>query len=87
MASKKDKEKDEKEIDIFQNYLVPKQEMLNPEEKAELLKKFNITPKQLPRIKQEDAALKLLSAKKGDVVRIARRSQVAGEYYYYRIVV
>ncbi len=88
MASKKQKEKEEeKEIDIFQSELVPKHEMLNQEEKSELLKKFNISLKQLPRIKQEDAAVKAMNPKKGDIVKITRNSSVAGEYHYYRVVV
>jgi DNA-directed RNA polymerase subunit H (RpoH/RPB5) len=87
MASKKEKEKEEKELDIFQSELVPKHDLLNQEEKVELLKKFNITLKQLPRIKQDDAAVKILNAKRGDIVKVMRKSPVATEYYYYRVVV
>ena len=87
MTKKSDKEKQEKEIDIFQSNLVPRHELLNQEEKSELLKKYNISLKQLPRIKGDDSAVKLLSAKHGDIVKIIRRSHVAGEYNYYRVVV
>jgi DNA-directed RNA polymerase subunit H (RpoH/RPB5) len=88
VASKKtEKEKDEKQVDIFQSGLVPKHELLDQEEKAELLKKYNISLKQLPRIKHEDAAVKMLNAKRGDIVRVVRRSPVAGEYNYFRVVV
>ena len=87
MTKKSDKEKQEKEIDIFQSNLVPRHELLNQEEKSELLKKYNISLKQLPRIKGDDSAVKLLSAKHGDIVKIIRRSYVAGEYNYYRVVV
>lgn len=86
MVTKKEKE-EEKHLDIFQSYLVPKHELLNAEEKAELLKKLSITIKQLPRIKSDDPSIKIHNMKRGDVVRITRRSQVAGEYYYYRVVV
>lgn len=86
MAAKKEKE-EEKHLDIFQSSLVPKHEPLNAEEKAELLKKLNITSKQLPRIKADDPAIKNFGMKRGDIVRIARKSIVADEYYYYRIVV
>jgi DNA-directed RNA polymerase subunit H len=85
-TSKAKAEKD-KDIDIFQNSLVPKHELLNSEERSELLKKFNIKLKQLPRMKRDDAGVAKLDAKRGDVVRITRRSPVAGEYYYYRVVV
>ena len=87
MVKKAEKEKDEKTLDIFQSELVPKHQLLNQEEKSELLKKYNITVKQLPRIKEEDAAVSLLNAKKGDIIKIERRSQAAGEYFYYRVVV
>jgi len=81
------REKEQEEINIFQSNLVPKHETLNDEEKAELLKKLNIKLRQLPRMKSDDAALKTLNAKRGDVVRITRRSQIAGEYFYYRVVI
>lgn len=80
------KKKDEEEIDIFQSNLVPKHEILSGDEKAELLKSLNVSTKQLPRIKDDDPVVKLLQAKKGDVVKITRNSAVAGEYFYYRVV-
>jgi DNA-directed RNA polymerase subunit H (RpoH/RPB5) len=82
----KEKKAVEKEIDVFQSSLVPKHEIVNAEEKEELLKKLSIRLKQLPRMKRSDAIAKILGAKRGDVVRIARNSQVASEYYYYRVV-
>jgi DNA-directed RNA polymerase subunit H len=66
---------------------VPKHAVLAADEKAEFMKKFNITPKQLPRIKEDDAAVEAIGAKKGDIVKITRNSPVAGEYIYYRVVV
>ncbi len=87
MVNKKEKEAEEKSFDIFKNRFVPKHEILNPEEKTELLKKLNITLKQLPRMKEEDPGVKAVGAKHGDVVRITRKSQTAGEYFYYRVVV
>ncbi|MBI4174179.1 MAG: DNA-directed RNA polymerase subunit H, partial [Candidatus Aenigmarchaeota archaeon] len=30
--------------------------------------------------------VKLLQGKKGDVVRVTRKSAVAGEYFYYRVI-
>lgn len=83
MAAKKEAE----EIDIFQSSFVPKHEILGGEEKAELLKKLNVSLKQLPRIKEDDPVIKLLHGTHSDVVKITRKSQAAGEYYYYRVVV
>ena len=82
MAAKKE----EVEIDIFQSNLVPKHQILSGDEKAALLKNLNVSPKQLPRVKDDDPVIKLLQGKKGDVVKITRKSQSAGEYHYYRIV-
>lgn len=84
MATKK---KEEDEIDIFQSGFVPKHEILSGEGKAELLKRLNVSLKQLPRIKEEDPVVKILQGRRGDVVMITRKSAVAGEYNYYRVVV
>jgi DNA-directed RNA polymerase subunit H len=84
VASKK---KEEPEFDIFQSNLVPKHEILGGEEKAELLKNLNVSSKQLPRIKDDDPIVKVLDAKKGDVIKVTRKSLSAGEYLYYRLVV
>jgi DNA-directed RNA polymerase subunit H len=83
-AKKAEKEKD---LDIFQSNLVSRHELLNAEERSELMKKLNIKLKQLPRMKRDDAGVDKLEAKRGDVVRIVRKSLSAGEYYYYRVVV
>jgi DNA-directed RNA polymerase subunit H len=74
-------------INIFINDLVPKHEILTKEEEEELLKKYKITKKQLPRILSTDPAVKAIGAKKGDIIKITRKSPTAGETYYYRVVV
>jgi len=75
------------EFDIFQSGLVPRHELLGGEEKAEMLKSLNVAAKQLPRIKDDDPAVKMVQAKKGDIIKIMRKSLSAGEYNYYRVVV
>ncbi|MBI2578906.1 MAG: DNA-directed RNA polymerase subunit H [Candidatus Aenigmarchaeota archaeon] len=77
----------EEKIDIFQSDLVPKHEIMSGEEKAELLERLNVSSGQLPKIREEDPVVKLLGAKKGDVLRITRKSPVALEYFYYRVVI
>lgn len=72
--------------DIFKNELVPKHEILSEELKAELLKTLNIASTQLPKILANDPAAKSIGAKRGDVIKISRKSQTAGEYNYYRLV-
>jgi len=74
-------------FNIFKHYLVPKHEILSPEEKQALLEKYHIEPYKLPRIKASDPAIRLIGAKPGDIVKIVRRSPTAGESVYYRYVV
>lgn len=77
----------EEEVDIMQSKLVPKHELLGEEEKEKFVKEFNISLKQLPRILHEDPVVKRLGAKKGDIIRITRKDETTGEYFYYRVVV
>ncbi len=72
---------------IFEHNLVPEHVLLSDEEKKALLKKYRIKISQLPRIFTTDPAVKELGAKKGDVIKILRKSEVAGTVEYYRVVV
>ena len=74
-------------INIFENELVPKHEILSEEEKKELLKRLGIKEKELPKILESDPAARALGAKKGDVIKITRKSPTAGKCYYYRLVI
>lgn len=76
-----------KELDIIKHELVPKHEVLNEKEKEELLKKYGITLRLLPRILDTDPVVKILNAKLGDVIKITRKSETAGEAIYYRVVI
>ena len=75
------------DFDIFESKLVPKHEILNEDEKRDLMAQYKVDAKQLPRIKANDPAAKRLGAKKGEVLRIIRKSPTAGDYKYFRIVV
>ncbi len=77
----------EETIDITKHEFVPKHTKLSEEETEEFLKKFNISRKQLPRILKEDPALMKLDVKKGDVIKIMRKSPTTGEAEFYRGVV
>ena len=77
---------EEKQI-IIKHVLVPEHVKLSEEQKQELLKKYNISVKQLPRIKSDDPALKMIEVRTGDVIMIKRKSPTIGESYYYRVVV
>jgi len=74
-------------FDIFEHYLVPKHEILTPEEREKVLAQYRVKPYQLPQIKASDPAAKAIGAKPGDILRIIRRSPTAGEHIAYRYVV
>lgn len=76
-----------KEIDITKNEMVPKHVLLTDSEKQELMDQYKITLRQLPRILVNDVVIQNLGGKVGDVVKIVRKSSVAGESLYYRVVV
>jgi len=76
-----------KEVEIEKHQFVPKHTVLNDAEKEEVLKKYGISLRQLPRILSTDPAVVKLSCKIGDVIKIERKSQTAGETVYYRVVV
>ncbi|MEM5790550.1 MAG: DNA-directed RNA polymerase subunit H [Candidatus Aenigmatarchaeota archaeon] len=75
------------EFNILSHKLVPKHEILDEKEKEELLKRYGITLRQLPRILSSDPVARALDAKPGDVIRIRRKSLTARESIYYRVVV
>lgn len=74
-------------MEIEKHELVPKHILLSDAEKEELLKKYGITVRQLPRILSTDPAVTKLECKVGDVIKIERKSMTAGESIYYRVVV
>jgi DNA-directed RNA polymerase subunit H len=76
-----------KKLEIDKHELVPKHILITEKEKEELLQKYGISLRQLPRISVEDPAVKDLSGKIGDVVKIIRKSPTAGESLYYRVIV
>jgi len=74
-------------FDIFEHVLVPKHEILTPEEREKVLAQYRVKPYQLPQIKASDPAAKAIGAKPGDIIRITRKSPTAGEHIAYRYVV
>ncbi len=73
-------------IDVASHTLVPKHETIGDKEKEEVLKKLQVTIKEMPRISPKDSALRGLDAKPGDVIKITRKSYTAGKAVYYRVV-
>lgn len=74
-------------FNLFDHELVPKHEILPPDEREKLLAKYRVHPYQLPRIRTSDPTVTAIGAKAGDVVRIIRDSATAGKYVAYRYVV
>jgi DNA-directed RNA polymerase subunit H len=74
-------------FDIYTHNLVPKHTKLNKKEIEELLNKYNISKRQLPRISKNDPAIKNMKLEVGDVVKIKRKSPTYGEFFFYRVVV
>ena len=80
-------EKMPEEFQVGRHVLVPKHEILPKEEVEKVLKKYNITPYQLPLIKSSDPAVKEIGGKPGDVIKITRNSPTAGKAVVYRYVI
>ncbi|MEJ5327014.1 MAG: DNA-directed RNA polymerase subunit H [Candidatus Bathyarchaeia archaeon] len=74
-------------FDIFEHDLVPRHEILSEKEREQLLAQYKVQPYQIPQIKATDPAVKVIGAKPGEILRIIRKSQTAGEYISYRYVV
>ena len=73
-------------INIQDHKLVPKHEIMSEEEISEEFSDVEYDFKDLPKIRLEDPVVKAINAKSGDVLRITRKSQTAGEFVTYRIV-
>jgi len=74
-------------FDIFTHELVPEHVICPEEELKELLEKYSIKRRHLPKIFASDPAVKAVGAKPGQVVKIFRESEIAGQSIAYRLVV
>jgi len=72
---------------VSEHHIVPKHVKLTKDKKKELLEKYNITTKELPRITREDPAIVHLKVDSGDVIKIIRPSGTSGKAVYYRVVI
>ncbi len=76
-----------KKADIRKHALIPKHVKLSEKEKEEVLKRYNASVDDFPRILKRDAALQGMNVKFGDMVKIVRKSATAGQTIFYRVVV
>lgn len=76
-----------RKFSLLDHNSVPKHEILQEDEVKSVLENYQIERGQLPKIKESDPVVKELGAGVGDVVKITRNSQTAGESLYYRLVI
>ncbi len=76
-----------RKFSLLDHNSVPKHEILQEDKIKSLLDKYQIEIGQLPKIKKSDPVIKELGASVGDVTKITRNSQTAGESLYYRLVI
>ncbi|MEN6329066.1 MAG: DNA-directed RNA polymerase subunit H [Methanobacteriaceae archaeon] len=72
--------------DILKHELVPDHVILKKNQIKKVLKEMEVYPEQLPKIKLDDPVAKAIGAKEGDIIKITRKSQTAGKFVSYRLV-
>lgn len=78
---------EEVRFNVLNHVNVPLHVILPEDEVKELLKRYNIVREQLPKIRNNDPACRVIDAKPGQVVKITRRSPTAGTAVAYRLVI
>jgi DNA-directed RNA polymerase subunit H len=72
--------------DILKHELVPNHVVLSKSDVKKMIKKLDVHPEQLGKIKSDDPVVKAIEAKPGDILKITRNSQTAGKFITYRLV-
>ena len=74
------------QFNVVEHEMVPPHKLLKDDEKREVLKKYRVTPEQLPRILLSDPIAKYYGARVGQVFEITNASPLGFFYPSYRIV-
>jgi DNA-directed RNA polymerase, subunit H (EC 2.7.7.6) len=77
----------EKRFNVLKHELVPRHELVPIEEAIKILRELGVRPEQLPWIRASDPVAKAIGAKPGDIIRVIRKSETAGEIVVYRYVI
>ncbi len=84
-------------FNVLQHKLVPEHRVLTEKEAEEVLRALKVTKDQLPKMRMDDPAMRVLQAERrakheqeireGEVVKITRVSETAGVSEAYRLVI
>jgi DNA-directed RNA polymerase subunit H len=74
-------------LNVLEHAMVPDHKIMSEEEVSDLLSHYNITTDQLPKIYNDDPAVKTIGAQVDNVIRIIRTSHTAGRAEAYRLVI
>ena len=72
--------------------LVPEHHLLTEEQAAEVLNELQVEKDKLPKIRMDDPAVQYLELihgkiQEGSIIKIIRKSETAGEFVVYRLVI
>ncbi|TKY62687.1 DNA-directed RNA polymerase V subunit 5A [Spatholobus suberectus] len=73
-------------VNITKHVLKPKHQVLTDRQKQNLLKKYNIEEKQLPRMLQTDAIARYYGLERGQVVKVTYSGEITQMHVTYRCV-